>query len=370
MSQYDFVVVGAGLFGCAFAHTAKNAGASVLVIDKRNHIAGNAHDVEVDGVLHHVYGPHIFHTHDVRLWNWMSQFCELRHIHHTVRANFHGRIFSFPINLLTMSQLWGVSTPQQAMKKLDSVRIKDVDPNANAKNRILHHAGEEIYKTFFEGYTRKQWGLDPSEVPAEVVKRVPIRFDYNDSYYNDQYVGMPVGGYTKACANMLSGCDVELNADFMEDTARFSQLGRVVFSGSLDRLCGYCFGKLPYRSLRFERRPSYSANAQGGSVVNYTSDSVPFTRSVEYAHLDGAKVSNSHLVYEFPQAFEGDAEPFYPINNIANDSIQKQYEEVAEETFAGIITGGRMGSYRYYDMHQAIAMGISRANKIMKGDRQ
>lgn len=364
-SKYDFVVVGAGLFGCAFAHTVRKAGGSVLVVDRRSHVAGNAHDCLIDGIRHHVYGPHIFHTNDRRLWDWMAGFCTLRPIHHTVKVNYSGKLYSFPINLMTLSQLWNVRDPVEAKKKLDSVRILDVDPNSNAKNRVLYHAGEEIYRVFFEGYTTKQWGKDPEELPASIVARIPIRLDFNDSYYNDRYVGMPEGGYTDACLRMLEGCDVDLNVDFMQAKDDLMKRGRLVYSGSLDELCGFALGKLPYRSMRFESRKQLESDAQGGSVINYTSKHVPFVRAVEYKHLHPTDVPHSSIVYEFPQPADKNGEPFYPINNSDNDLLQDSYEMMVQGMFPGCITGGRMGSYRYYDMHQAIAMGITRANAAM-----
>jgi UDP-galactopyranose mutase len=362
--KYDFVVVGAGLFGCAFAHTVRQAGCSVLIIDRRSHIAGNAYDCELDGIRQHIYGPHIFHTNDVRLWRWMEQFCTLRHIHHNVRVNFNGRMFSFPVNLLTLSQLWGVKNPQEAKKRLDASRILDVDPNSSAKNRILYHAGEEIYRTFFEGYTAKQWGTDPADLPASIVARVPIRLNFNDSYYFDAYVGMPEEGYTAACSRMIDGCDVELGVDFMSAIEDFKSMGRIVYSGSLDELCGFRLGRLPYRSVRFETRRQEEEDAQGCAIVNYTARNIPFTRVAEYKHFHPSKVSHSALVYEFPQ-LANDLERYYPINTEENDNLQQMYRALASELLPDCITGGRMGSYRYYDMHQAIAMGISKANAAM-----
>jgi UDP-galactopyranose mutase len=364
-SKYDFVVVGAGLFGCAFARTVRDAGGSVLVVDRRSHVAGNAYDCEVEGIRHHVYGPHIFHTNDRRLWDWMSRFCSLRHIHHTVKVNFNGKLYSFPINLLTLSQLWNVHDPAEALRKLQSVRVLDVDPESNAKNRILYHAGEEIYRVFFEGYTTKQWGVDPEHLPASIVARVPIRLNFNDSYYNDRYVGMPEDGYAAACERMLDGCQVELGVDFISAREDLSRLGRVVYSGSLDELCGFSLGRLPYRGMRFENRKQLESDAQGCSVINYTSRHVPFVRAVEYKHLHPCDVSHSSVVYEFPEPAEKRGEPFYPINNDANASMHDAYEKMVMEMMPRCVIGGRMGSYRYYDMHQAIAMGISKARAAM-----
>jgi UDP-galactopyranose mutase len=362
MEKYDFVIVGAGLFGATFARQVTDAGRRCLVIDRRNHIAGNCYTEEIEGIQVHRYGPHIFHTDSRKIWDYVHRFAEFNHFTYRPRVDYKGRLYSFPINLLTLHQLWGVRTPTEAEARLQEVRVRDVD-KTNFKGWLLSQVGEEIYRTFYEGYTRKQWGRDPEELPASIAARIPIRLTFDDNYYTDRFQGIPIGGYTKIVENMLNGIEVQLGCDYFEDRALFNRIGaQQVYSGPIDRFFEFKHGYLEYRSLRFETEV-LSDTFQGVAGVNYTDVDVPYTRIVEHKHFEFLESSKTVITREYPVRSAPDAEPFYPVNDTLNASIYRKYQEMIEES--GVLFGGRLGTYKYYDMHHVVGQALAVAERCL-----
>ena len=361
MPQYDYLVVGAGLFGSVFARRMTDAGRSCLVIDKRDHIGGNCFTRNRRGIDEHRYGPHIFHTKSRRIWDFVRRYAEFHPYRHKVKARCGRRTFSFPINLMTLHQLWGVNTPQEAAAELQRQCIPIAQP-ADFEQWALARVGPELYELFIRGYTRKQWGKDPRELPASILKRLPIRFNFNDDYFADPYQGIPIGGYTAIFEKLLHGVDVRLDTDYF---ARRRELERsaekIVYTGMIDRFFDYSLGQLEWRSLRFETEDLPMEDYQGGAIVNYCDAHIPFTRITEFKHfLPPADESRGHTIItrEFPQAWTPQAEPYYPINTKANDALLAEYRLLKPRN---VIFGGRLGDYRYYDMDQVIGSALARA---------
>ena len=362
--MYDYLIVGAGLFGSVFAHEVRRKGNSVLVIDKRPHIAGNCFTENKSGIDVHVYGPHIFHTSDEKVWKFVNQFTEFNSFVYRPKVNNRGRIFSFPINLMTLHQLWDVSTPGDAFRKLDEVRIPCENPR-NLEEWILSQVGREVYETFIRGYTVKQWKRDPRNLPASIIKRLPIRLTYNDNYFDDTYQGIPKNGYTEIFKGLLEGCDVALGEDYFANRLKWDSMAKhVVYTGKIDEYFDYAHGELEYRSLRFENFEQ-SGDFQGNAVVNYTEESVPYTRITEHKHFTPERLGKlSHTIYtkEYPTEWNRNETPFYPIGDEKNNEIYRKYREIADET-PNVIFGGRLSEYKYYDMHQVIGSALQKSRK-------
>jgi len=366
--KYDYLVVGAGMFGATFTRQALDAGKTVLVIDKRNHIAGNCYSENQNGIDVHVYGPHIFHTNDKKIWEFVNKFAEFNNYVNKPKVRFGDNIYSFPINLMTLHQLWGVKTPEEAIEKLEEVRIPNEDPQ-NLEEWILSQVGQEVYETFIKGYTMKQWKKHPRELPASIIKRLPIRMNFDENYFFDRYQGCPIGGYTSMIRNMLDGAAIELGVDYFASKSSWDEMAhKVVFTGKIDEYYGYRFGKLEYRSLRFEAEWHDVADGQGNAVINYTSPDIPYTRVVEHQHFQ-PQTAGTHgrtlLVKEFPEDWSPGKVPYYPINDEINSSIFKKYSILARKE-ADIIFGGRLAEYRYYDMHQVIGSALTKAAKELE----
>lgn len=356
--KYDYLIVGAGLFGSVFAQQCKEAGKSCLVIDKRDHIAGNIYSEKVEGIEVHKYGPHIFQTNNDAVWEYVNKFSKFRQYAHKVKVNYYGSIYSFPINLDTLYAVYGVTNPEDAQKKLNEVRVK-IDSPKNLEEHCLAMIGPKLYEIFIRGYTEKQWGKDPRELPASIIKRIPVRLTYDDRYHEKKYSGIPLDGYTQMVANMLDGVKVELGVDFTSmDWKKFTKT--LVYSGKIESLFGSCYGELDYRSLRFETK-TLAGDFQGVAQMNYTASDVPFTRITEHKHFNPKNQEKTVVTWEYP---EMNGDPYYPINDEKNNALYKKYKALIGPN---IIGGGRLFDYCYYDMDQAIASALKAALVIKPG---
>lgn len=350
MNKYDFVIVGAGLSGAIFAREVTNKGKKVLVIDKRNHIGGNCYTENHEGINVHLYGPHIFNTFSKVIWDYINQYADFNHYVNRPRVNYKDNIYSFPINLLTLYQLWGVKTPEEAKRKLEEVRENIPNPS-NLEEHILSLVGREIYEIFIYGYTKKQWGCEPKDLPASIVKRIPIRLTYDDNYYEHRYQGIPIGGYTQIFEKLLDGIEVRLNCDFISDREALTRLGDIIYTGKIDEYFDYRYGQLEYRSLRFEHK-IINGDYQGNAIINYTDIDVPYTRIIEHKHFEFMNCRDTVITYEYPQK-EGEA--YYPINNAKNIQLYRKYCSLADR----VAFCGRLGGYKYMNMDQAISSALT-----------
>ena len=363
--KYDFLIVGAGLFGSTFAQQAKERGKTCLIIDKRSHTAGNAYTEKIEGINVHKYGPHIFHTSDEDIWNYVNKFAEFNSYVNRPKVNYKGKIYSFPINLFTLYQMFGVGTPEEAKQLLADLKTNNKFPK-NLEEWILSEVGEEIYRTFIYGYTKKQWGREPKELPASIIRRLPIRLTFDDNYYTDKYQGIPIGGYTQMIEKMQEGIEVRLGVDFFEDRVKFESMAEtIIFTGPIDEFFGHQHGELEYRSLRFETQILPIEDFQGTALINYTEEGIPFTRICEHKHFESTKSGSTVITKEYPQAWSSGEEKFYPVNDEENNSRYLLYRKMAEDLSPKYIFGGRLAEYKYYDMHQVIGSALAKARKII-----
>lgn len=363
--RHDYLVVGGGMFGAVFARLVAEHGCLVRVIEKRSHIGGNCYTEQREGIHVHCYGPHIFHTSNHAVWNFVNRFAQFNHFRLRTPVNFRGRLYSFPINLMTLHQLWGVTTPEEAERRLAKERVPCESPR-NLEEWILAQVGREIYEIFIHGYTSKQWGRDPSELPAAIIRRLPIRLTYNDRYFDDCYEGIPIGGYTRLFENMLDheNIRVETGVDYFEHQKYLQERAeRVVYTGKIDEFFNYRFGRLEYRSLRFEHQ-TLDGDYQGSAIVNHTAADVPHTRITEHKHFALMNSPRTVITREYPDAYDETKIPYYPVRDEKNTRLYERYQELARET--GIIFGGRLGTYLYYDMHQVIAQAIHMAEQELE----
>ncbi len=370
--KYDYLVVGAGLYGAVFARQAANAGKKVLVVDKRNHIAGNVYTKNIDGINVHVYGAHIFHTDNRMVWNYVNQFAEFNRFTNTPVANFKGDIFSLPFNMLTFNKMWGVSTPKEAKQKIEEQRkTAGIKEPSNLEEQAISLVGRDIYEKLIKGYTEKQWGRSCTELPAFIIQRLPVRFTYDNNYFNAAYQGIAVGGYTKMVENMLSGIDVRLNTDYLKNKAQLDAVAeKVVYTGPIDAYFDFALGALEYRSVNFETEVLDIPNFQGNAVVNYTDNDTPFTRIIEHKWFEfgkdekGNDLPKTVISREYSAEWKKGDEPYYPVNDKRNTELYAKYKQMAENE-KKIIFAGRLGEYKYYDMDQVIAAALSMADKML-----
>ena len=353
---YDYLIVGAGPYGSVSAYELTKRGKKCLVIDKRDVIGGNCYTENVNGIHVHKYGAHIFHTNDKYIWDYVNQFAEFKQYTHNVIANYKGEMYTLPFNMWTFNQLWGVKTEEEAKEILEQQRYKGNIENLEDQARSM--VGDDIYEKLINGYTVKQWDKPCTELPPSIIKRIPVRFTWDSNYFNDKYTGMPIGGYTQIFEKMLKGSDVLLNKDYFEDRDYYDSLAdKVIYTGPIDKFFDYQFGKLEYRSLRWETKLLKQDNFQGNPVVNYTELNVPYTRILEHKWFDPQNQNGTVISYEYPAQYDGHNEPFYPIRDDKNTETYKKYQELSEG-LNGVIFGGRLARYVYYDMHQVIAQAL------------
>lgn len=362
--MYDYLIVGAGLFGAIFAHEAKKAGKSVLVIDKRSNVGGNIYTKEVEGIQVHEYGAHIFHTSNEEVWNYIQQFAEFNRYTNSPVARYKNELYNMPFNMNTFSRMWGVVTPEEAKAKIEEqIREAGITEPENLEEQAISLVGRDIYEKLVKGYTEKQWGRRANELPAFIIKRLPVRFVYDNNYFNDKYQGIPVGGYTQIVEKMLEGIEVRLETDFFANREELTaQADKIVFTGMIDAYFDYCYGELEYRSLRFETEVLECENYQGNAVVNYTEFEVPYTRIIEHKHFEfGCQTGEANpktvITREYPATWKRGDEPYYPMNDEKNNALYAKYKELAEKE-KKVIFGGRLGMYKYFDMHNVVAESL------------
>ena len=361
--KYDYLIVGAGPFGAVFAHEAKKRGKRVLVIDKRSHTGGNMYCEKVEGINVHKYGAHIFHTSNKEVWDYVNQFCTFNNYINSPIANYKDEIYNLPFNMNTFNKLWGVVTPQEAKEKIENqVKESNITEPKNLEEQAISLVGKDIYEKLIKGYTEKQLGRRCTELPAFIIKRLPVRYTYDNNYFNDKYQGIPEGGYNVIFDKLLEGIDVELNVDFFDKKGELLQKAdKIVFTGMIDQYFDYQYGVLEYRSLRFEHETLDEENHQGNAVVNYNEREVPYTRIIEHKHFEFGKQPKTVITREYPAEWKQGDEPYYPVNNEKNAEIFKKYQELAEKE-ENVIFGGRLADYRYYDMHHV----FERALEVVK----
>ena len=369
--EYDYLIVGSGLYGAVFAHEMTKNGRSCLVIDRRDHIGGNVYTKEVCDINVHVYGAHIFHTSNKAVWDYMNSFAEFNRYTNSPVARYKDELYNLPFNMNTFHALWGVITPEEAKQEIERQKKEAALPDGrepeNMAEAAIQLVGADIFEKLVKGYTAKQWGRPAKELPPFIIKRLPVRFTYDNNYFNDSYQGIPVGGYTKIIEKMLAGSDVRLSCDFFEDQRSLSGMAaKTVFTGMIDEYFGYRFGELEYRSLRFENKTLDIPNFQGNAVVNYTEYEIPYTRIIEHKHFEFGTQDKTVITYEYPSEWKKGDEPYYPLNDDKNNKLFARYKELAGRE-ENVIFGGRLGEYRYYDMHQVVARALEDAALELKG---
>ena len=362
--KYDYLVVGAGLYGAVFAHEAKEKGKSVLVIDKRNHIAGNVYTEEIEGINVHKYGAHIFHTNNKKVWEYITQFAEFNRFTNSPVANYKGELYSLPFNMYTFNKMWGVVTPQEAAAKIEEQRkAAGITEPKNLEEQAISLVGTDIYEKLVKGYTEKQWGRPCNELPAFIIKRLPVRLTFDNNYFNALYQGIPMGGYTKMVENLLDGIEVRLGEDYLKKKAEYDALAeRIVYTGAIDAYFDYKLGALEYRSVRFENEVLNMPNFQGNAAVNYTDAETPWTRIIEHKWFEFGDQTKTVISREYSSEWKVGDEPYYPVNDEKNSKLYVKYKKLAEAE-NNIIFGGRLGEYKYYDMDAVIASALEMCEK-------
>jgi len=353
--KYDYLIVGAGLFGSIFAFEMNKRGKKCLVLEKRSHIGGNIYTQKMDGINVHIYGAHIFHTKNKDIWDYINKFSDFNNYRNQVIANYKEDIFSLPFNMYTFNKMWGVVTPKEAQRKIEE-QVKElgiINPK-NLEEQAISLVGVDIYKKLIEGYTEKQWGKKCKDLPSFIIKRIPVRYTYDNNYFNDQYQGIPENGYTLIIKKMLEGIEVKLDTDFFDNRDFWQKISnKIIFTGMIDEYYDYCFGELEYRSLKFEIETLNTENYQGNAVVNYTDKEVPYTRIIEHKYFELANCEKTVISREYPIKYKRGEEPYYPVNDEKNNNLYHQYSNLAKKQ-ENVIFGGRLGLYKYYDMDQII----------------
>ena len=362
--MYDYLIVGAGLFGAVFAHEMREKGKSVLVLDKREHVGGNVYTREVEGIQVHEYGAHIFHTNDKTVWDYVNRFAEFNRYTNSPVANYHGELYSLPFNMYTFNKLWGVVTPQEAEAEIDRQRrAAGIGEPKNLEEQAISLVGTDVYEKLVKGYTEKQWGRPCTELPAFIIRRLPVRFTFDNNYFNARFQGIPMGGYTRMVERMLEGIQVRLGVDYLEDREAWDAQARtIVYTGPIDRFFDYCYGPLQYRSVRFETEVLDTPNYQGNAVVNYTDRETPYTRVIEHKHFEFGTQPKTVVSREYSSEWKPGDEPYYPVNDERNRELYLKYRALADQK-PQVIFGGRLGEYKYYDMDTVIARALELAGE-------
>jgi len=353
--KYDYLIVGAGLFGSIFAFEMNKKGKKCLVLEKRSHIGGNVYTQKIDGINVHIYGAHIFHTKNKDIWDYINKFSDFNNYRNQVIANYKEDIFSLPFNMYTFNKMWGVVTPKEAQRKIEEqVKELGITNPKNLEEQAISLVGVDIYKKLIEGYTEKQWGKKCKDLPSFIIKRIPVRYTYDNNYFNDQYQGIPKNGYTLIIEKMLEGIEVKLDTNFFDNRDFWEKIStKIIFTGMIDEYYDYCFGELEYRSLKFQIETLNTENYQGNAVVNYTDKEVPYTRIIEHKYFELVNCDKTVISREYPIKYKRGEEPYYPVNDEKNNNLYNQYSNLAEKQ-ENIIFGGRLGLYKYYDMDQII----------------
>ena len=369
MNKFDYLIVGAGLYGAVFAHEARKKGRSVLVVDKRSSIAGNIYTEKIEGINVHKYGAHIFHTNDKGVWNYITQFAEFNRYTNSPVANYKGELYSLPFNMYTFNKMWGVVTPEEAAARIREQRSEISGEPRNLEEQAISLVGRDIYEKLIKGYTQKQWGRKCTELPAFIIKRLPVRFTFDNNYFNALYQGIPVGGYTRLVERLLDGIEVRLNTDYLKERRELNSLAeKIVYTGSVDAFFDYRLGHLEYRSVRFESEVLDKPNFQGNAVVNYTDSETPWTRIIEHKWFEfgrdenGRDLKKTIISREYSSEWKPGDEPYYPVNDEKNGRLYEEYKKLAEAE-RKVIFGGRLGEYRYYDMDQVIAAALDKCSR-------
>lgn len=364
--MYDYLIVGAGLYGAVFAHKAQKAGKNVLVIDKRDHIGGNIYTEEIEGINVHKYGAHIFHTNNKAVWEYVNEFADFNRFTNSPVANYHGELYSLPFNMYTFNKMWGVITPEEAAAKIEEQKkaAKVAEPR-NLEEQAINLVGTDIYEKLVKGYTEKQWGRPCSELPAFIIKRLPVRFTFDNNYFNALYQGIPVGGYTKMIANMLKGIEIKLGVDYLANKEMYDALAKnIIYTGPIDAYFGYQLGALEYRSVRFETEILDIPNFQGNAAVNYTDAETPWTRIIEHKWFEFGEQPKTVISREYSSEWKVGDEPYYPVNDEKNSTLYKEYKNLADNE-KNVIFGGRLGEYKYYDMDMVIDAALTKCTEML-----
>lgn len=365
MKDFDYLVVGSGLYGAVFVHEATKRGHKCLVIDKRSHLGGNLFCEKIEGINVHKYGPHIFHTNDSEIWKYVNQFVEFNKFIYSPIAIFKNEVYNLPFNMNTFNKLWGVISPIEAQRIINSqIEESQIVNPSNLEEQAISLVGIDIYEKLIKGYTEKQWGMNAVDLPPFIIKRLPVRFTYDNNYFNDRYQGIPIGGYNKLIEGLLLNTEVKTNVNYFENKTYWDSIAnKIVYTGPIDQYYNYKFGKLEYRTLSFENEILDIPNFQGNAGVNYTDKDVPFTRIVEHKHFEFGIQSHTVITREYSSFWEHGSEPFYPINDVKNSLIYNKYRECSQREI-NVIFGGRLAEYKYYDMHQIIASALTKIKKL------
>ncbi len=359
MKQYDYIIVGSGLFGSVFAHEATKKGKRCLVLEKRNHTGGNIYCENVAGITVHKYGAHIFHTSNKKVWNYVTSLCDFNDFINTPMANYDGKLYNLPFNMNTFSQIFGVTTPEEAKAIIEEQRSEITMEPKNLEEQAISLVGREIYTKLVKGYTEKQWGRDCKDLPAFIIRRLPVRYTYDNNYFNDTYQGIPIGGYNKIIDKLLEGIEVRLNTDFLENKEEYLSIAeKTVYTGTIDSFFDYSLGELDYRSLRFETEILQIPEFQPVAVVNYNERQIPYTRIIEHKHFEFGKQEKTVITREYPADWQKGDEPYYPVNDDRNNALYEQYRRLSENE-KNVIFGGRLGQYKYYDMDKCIESALA-----------
>lgn len=363
--KYDYLIVGAGLFGAIFAHEMTKIGKECLVIEKRDHIGGNVYTELTENINVHKYGAHIFHTNNKDVWEYINQFADFNRYTNSPVANYKGELYNLPFNMNTFYQMWGVKTPEEAKAKIEEQKSESkIENPQNLEEQAISLIGKDIYEKLVKGYTEKQWGRKCEDLPAFIIKRLPVRFTFDNNYFNDLYQGIPIGGYTKIIEKMLDGIEVKLNTDFFDDKEKWLNIAdKIIFTGMIDQYYDYCYGELEYRGLNFEFETLNLENYQGNAVINYTDAETPYTRIIEHKHFENSESPKTIITKEYPKAWVKGEEAYYPMNDEKNSQLFNKYQKLAEKE-NNVIFGGRLGMYKYFDMWQVIEEALKMVNLL------